>query len=231
MPAALLPALIIAVLFSASITIAAHYLHPPRPWLVYIFKPLTTILILLIALLPGSFLHDAYARLIVLGLLFSLSGDIWLMLPGDRFVPGLASFLLTHLCYAYAFRGGASSPDFALVLVLLFMFASAVVRYLLPGVPKSLRLPVLVYMLAITAMVALAVGSAFIVIDHLSLAAQGARLPRISLAPLWAGLGALLFMASDTMLAINRFRRPFKLAQAAVLGTYFAGQTLIALST
>jgi uncharacterized membrane protein YhhN len=43
--------------------------------------------------------------------------------------------------------------------------------------------------------------------------------------------GALLFVASDSALAWNRFRAEFKSAQAVVLGTYFAAQLLIALST
>jgi len=40
----------------------------------------------------------------------------------------------------------------------------------------------------------------------------------------------VLFLTSDAMLAISRFRRPFMLRDAAVLASYFAGQVLIALS-
>ncbi len=60
--------------------------------------------------------------------------------------------------------------------------------------------------------------------------AVGRSLGSMSAGTAAAAIGALLFMASDAMLAINRFRRPFRLAQAAVLGCYFAGQLLIALS-
>src|SRR3954454_4551267 len=42
----------------------------------------------------------------VAALLFSLAGDVFLMLPGDRFVPGLASFLLAHVLYAVGFLVG-----------------------------------------------------------------------------------------------------------------------------
>ena len=45
-----------------------------------------------------------------------------------------------------------------------------------------------------------------------------------------AAAGAVLFLASDSMLAIDRFRLPFKAAQALVLSTYWLGQWLIALS-
>jgi alkenylglycerophosphocholine/alkenylglycerophosphoethanolamine hydrolase len=46
-----------------------------------------------------------------------------------------------------------------------------------------------------------------------------------------AAVGALLFVASDSALAWNRFKSEFKSAQAVILATYFAAQWLIALST
>src|SRR6059058_5243145 len=42
----------------------------------------------------------------VAALVLSLAGDVFLMLPGDRFVPGLASFLLAHVLYAVGFLVG-----------------------------------------------------------------------------------------------------------------------------
>ena len=90
-----------AILLSALLAIAAHLLH--RPWLIYLFKPLTTLLIFAFALLPGTFPTDNYTRAIALGLIFSLAGDIFLMLPGDYFLHGLVSFLIAHLWYWTAF--------------------------------------------------------------------------------------------------------------------------------
>jgi uncharacterized membrane protein YhhN len=43
-------------------------------------------------------------------------------------------------------------------------------------------------------------------------------------------IGAILFLVSDSVLAINRFAKPFRAAEALLLTTYFAAQTLIALS-
>jgi len=40
-----------------------------------------------------------------------------------------------------------------------------------------------------------------------------------------------LFLASDSVLAVDRFVKPFRAAQAVILSTYFAAQALIALST
>ena len=46
-----------------------------------------------------------FQHLLVTGLAFSLAGDVFLMLKG-YFIPGLASFLVAHLCYIALFRQG-----------------------------------------------------------------------------------------------------------------------------
>ena len=112
-PSRLLP-IIIAVVVSASLTVDGHYVRPRQPALIYLFKPLTTILILTAALIPDTWRNGAYAGLIALGLFFSLLGDILLMLPSDHFVQGLVSFLLAHICYGLAFLSGASARGFGL---------------------------------------------------------------------------------------------------------------------
>jgi uncharacterized membrane protein YhhN len=211
----LLPVVSLTVLLSARLTIAAHYLRPNRPTLFYIFKPLTTILILVVALLPGTFLSDPYARAISLGLLFSLFGDIWLMLPGNRFLFGLVSFLLAHICYIFAFLPGAPAGGFPWAVLPFLIIGGSLLGYLWPALSPSLKAAVSLYVAVIVAMVALAVNRA---------------VGRFSTDTLFAAIGALLFLASDAILAIDRFRRPFHLAQSAILGSYFIGQLMIALS-
>ena len=205
----------LAVVLSAGVTILAHYFLPSRPWLIYFFKPFTTILILVAALLPGTLLADSYARLIALGLLFSLCGDIWLMLPGNRFLYGLFSFLLAHVCYVFAFLTSGPADSFPWMALLLSMIGAIILWYLWPSLPRSLRSAVGLYIAVIVMMAALAASRA---------------IDRLSTGTISAAIGALLFLASDAMLAIDRFRRPFHLARGALLGSYFAGQLMIALS-
>jgi uncharacterized membrane protein YhhN len=50
------------------------------------------------------------------------------------------------------------------------------------------------------------------------------------MAPRLACVGAILFLISDSALALNRFVAKYKGAQALILGTYFAAQWLIAMS-
>ena len=209
-----LPILSIAALVSAGITISGHYLHPARPLLIGIFKPLTTILILTVALLPGTLGSDPYARAIAAGLFLSLIGDIFLVLP-DRFIHGLAAFLLAQIAYIVAFHSGAQAPGFPLAVLVLAGVAAGMLGYLWGALDAGLRLPVSVYVIMIELMTALAIGRS---------------MQQPSTAALLAAIGATLFMCSDAMLAINRFRRPFHWADLGVLATYFVAQLLIARS-
>jgi uncharacterized membrane protein YhhN len=202
------------ILVAALLTIRAEYRGPRR--VVYLCKPLTTVLILALALATGGD-DRAYTVLIAVGLLCSLAGDIFLMLPQDRFIPGLVSFILAHLAYIAAFVRAADRPwsgTSVLTLIPLLAYGLAVFLVLRPHL-GPLTAPVLVYMLVI-----------------LLMAWRAVEYARQSPAPesLAAALGALLFVVSDSALALNRFTRPFRAAQALVLGTYFAAQWLIALS-
>jgi uncharacterized membrane protein YhhN len=203
------------VLLAAFLAIRADY-RGPR-WQHYLCKPLATALIIVIALSRAPDAPHAYAVAIVSGLLCSLAGDIFLMLPADRFIAGLVSFLLGHLAYIVAFSvapGAKLSLRSALLLVPLLLYGAGVFRRLLPHL-GGLAPPVLVYMLVIVAMAWRA----------LDLWAEVRTLGALS-----AALGALLFVASGSLLAFNRFVGKFAAASALVLGTYDAAQWLIALS-
>ena len=203
-----------AIFVAALLTIGAEY-RGPR-WVVYVCKPLATTLILLLALATGGD-DRVYTALIVVGLACSLAGDIFLMLPQDRFIPGLVSFLIAHLAYIAAFVLAADRPwsgTSVLPLLPLLVYGFAVFAILRPHLGQ-LMVPVLAYMIVILLM-------AWWAIEY----ARQYPTP----GPLAAALGALLFVISDSILAVNRFARSFRAAQALILGTYFAAQWLIALS-
>lgn len=184
-----------------------------RQGLVYVFKPLTMVFILAIALQPSSATTPLYRTLVVIALLFSLAGDVFLMLPGDRFLAGLASFLVAHLVYIAAFGSDVADASF-LALLPWLVLALPMYGALLPHL-GSLRLPVALYVTAI-------VGMAW------QATARAQELPQLG-AQL-ACVGAGLFVLSDAVLAWNRFRGPLAGAQPLVLASYFSGQCLIALS-
>lgn len=181
---------------------------------VYVFKPLTTLLILAVAVFAPGPVPVLYRALVVAGLAFSLAGDVFLMLPTDRFVPGLSSFFAGHVLYIAAFSLVAG---FQLSLPPLLPFAvggGIVLRLLWSGL-SGLRVPVVLYVCVIATM------------------GWQALAQWLAVGETWAAcalLGALLFTASDTVLAFDRFRHSFAAAPLAILGTYFPAQWLIALS-
>lgn len=181
---------------------------------VYLFKPLTTSLLLLLAVLLTSEHGAQYQLAIVIGLVCSLIGDIFLMLPGDRFVPGLASFLLAHVAYLVAFTADVPLGTAPVLALPLLALAVPLLRLVWPGL-GALRLPVLVYAAAILLMVWLAWGRSW------TLLTPGA---------MFAAMGATCFMASDAILALDRFHHPMRQAQPLIMTSYVAAQALIALS-
>ena len=214
MPNLALIGLVASALFVAALAIRAHYLEERQRWQVYVFKPLATLLILVLALaLPAA--HAAYQWAIAAGLLFSTAGDVFLMLPRDRFVAGLASFLIAHLCYVWAFGVGVPFAANLLLWLPYFVAGGVVVALIWPGLKPALRGPVLVYVIVIAVMASLAVERWLALGSWVALA---------------AAVGAGLFVVSDGVLAIDRFRWPFRAARALTLATYWAAQLLIALS-
>jgi uncharacterized membrane protein YhhN len=201
-----------AALASALLTIRAEYKGPRLQ--VYVFKPLTVVLIILIALQAKHATASHYVSLVVAGLLCSLAGDVFLMLPRDRFTAGLVSFLVAHVFYVFAFASGARGPSVR-AGVALAVYGASMLGLLWPGLGK-VKAPVVVYVGVILLMAWAALSRAPTTVDG-----GGAS----------AAVGALLFVASDSALAWNRFKGEFRSAQAVVLGTYFAAQWLIALST
>ena len=180
----------------------------------FLWKPLTTGTLVVIAIAAPAPVSSGYRALVVAGLVFSLAGDVFLMLPKDRFLAGLASFLVAHLFYIAAFAG-TTGPQLSLVALLPFLAYGAIVYALLLPHLGRMRIPATLYVLAILAMGWLAAEQWLVF-----------RVP-------WATsalAGATLFAISDSALALNRFRQPFAAAQLVVLSTYYAAQWLIALS-
>lgn len=184
-------------------------------WLNFLFKPLTTALIIVYAWGRGR-RQPGLRRWVLVGLGLSLVGDVALMWP-QGFLLGLGGFLLAHLAYLWAFtreqRFAASPWPFVGYTVL----AAVVLVKLWPGVPAALRGPVLAYVACVVSMAAQSAVVA-IVARGTPAAARGRGL----------ALGGALFLGSDMLLAINRFAAPLPLSGLWILLTYWLGQWLIA---
>ena len=184
----------------------------------FVFKPLTTLLIIGYAW-PRGANAPKQRRLIRIGLILSLAGDVFLLWPKEGFLPGLVAFLLAHLAYIAAFcvpvRLGAKPWVFAVYSLV----AAAILSALWAGVPEALRAPVVAYVVCLATMAAQAL------VWWRSSAAPHAG--DTSLARL-AALGGVLFMASDSLLATTKFAVPLPLASLWILLTYWLAQWCIA---
>jgi len=202
----------VLVFGSALLHIRAEYKGPRVH--VYLFKPLTMVFIILLALQGARPDASLYKYAILAGLGFSLVGDIFLMLPLKRVIVGLVSFLVAHLCYIVAFSANIRLSVSGWLPALFLLYVIIMFAVLFPHLGK-MKLPVLVYELVIVMMAWRAVERWAQIGD------AGALL---------ALAGAILFVISDSAWAINQFVRRYKSAQALILSSYFCAQWLIALS-
>jgi uncharacterized membrane protein YhhN len=212
-------ALTVFLLIRAQFRLSADSGRRAAQWQVYVFKPLSTALVILVAALsfgaPGA--EAGYTVGVLVGLILSLGGDVALMFPSAKaFLVGLVLFLLAHVAYAVVFTAfnGWHSNDLISGIVLLIL-AAVIYRYLEPGLGK-MKGPVIGYMAIISLMVNRAISAFF----------GTAFTPTQA----WLmALGAIAFWVSDLMLAVNRFRRPFERHHLSLV-FYYGGQLLIALS-
>jgi uncharacterized membrane protein YhhN len=177
----------------------------------YFCKPAVMIALVGVALTLDP-THGDRRTWVVVALVLSMLGDVFLMLPRDLFVPGLASFLLAHIAYVVGFRiHGGSTFAWVIAAVGVLAVDTVLARPVLGAVRRrhaDLLVPVVAYMLVISAMVSAVV-------------ATGVAL---------AIAGAVLFFASDTLIAWNRFVRQRPWMPLAIIVTYHVGQTGLVLS-
>jgi uncharacterized membrane protein YhhN len=153
-----------------------------------------------------------------LGILFSLLGDVLLLVPRDRmFILGLVAFLITHICYLLGFQEQLIHPRFWSLILMFFIVLNGV--RLLSRIVSALRgkrqdrlvLPIIVYGLIISLMLAAAMST-------LSDPTWKAG------AALSVSAGAFLFWGSDLMLAWNKFVSPLKSGRFFSILAYHLGQ-------
>ncbi len=159
--------------------------------------------------------------LVVAGLFFSWVGDVLLLFENKGalfFIGGLISFLSTHIFYiAYFLK--IKSPQRSLLrnqpwmAALVAAYGVSLVQFLFPFLGE-MKLPVMLYAAVICTMV----------ICSLHVFTKTNKPSNILFVT-----GAILFAASDSLLAVNKFYKPFANAGMMILFTYCAAQFLIVL--
>lgn len=182
-----------------------------------IFKPL------IIPVLIGYFgsqvknITSGLAKWIILALLFSLGGDVLLMFQSQQdifFLLGLSSFLIAHIFYILFFhkvRVQEQVKSNVAFLAIVIVYYVGLITLLSPHL-GDMKLPVRIYGIIISFMFMLAMHMLFI---------------KNIQAGKWMMIGALLFVISDSVLAINKFYQSFELAGAIIMLTYGLAQLFI----
>jgi uncharacterized membrane protein YhhN len=183
----------------------------------YFIKPL------LIPLLVGYFISQTniitnrFKKWILPALFFSWAGDVLLMFESkDKifFLLGLSSFLLAHIFYIVFFhhvRVKEKVKGNPWLMVAVVIYYAALITLLSPYL-ADMKIPVLVYGVVISFMLMLAMHMLFI---------------KNKSAGKWMMVGALLFVVSDSVLAINKFYQSFAEAGILIMLTYGLAQLFI----
>ena len=183
-----------------------------RKALEYLCKPATLAFLVLVAIALET--DDNVVRAcFVVALVLSLLGDVFLMLPQDLFVAGLASFLAAHLAFVVGlWLDGQTALVFAVGVAVAAIAIAMIGRRILIAVRRGdqpeMAPPVAAYMGVISLMLASAIGTG----EPLAIA------------------GASLFYASDALIAWERFVRPQAWHRLAIIVTYHLAQTGLTLS-
>jgi len=209
-------------LFVALIIAIVDWIAVSKNWrnVEYFAKPAVMIFLLIWLGLTSGF--KGHLIWFALGLAFSLAGDVFLMLPRERFVAGLVAFLLGQLAYIVGFNSTLPRVNLPMLILALLVAGTAfqIYRRIAAGLMSSgnghLRLPVMIYTIVISLMLLSAMLT----------------LVRPEWQPLQALLvagGAFLFFLSDTILAWNKFVAPLPNGRLMDMIAYHLGQLLITL--
>lgn len=193
------------------IAIYANYHHKK---LFYVFKPLTILLIISLCFSERFEVISPYQIYIAWGLLFSMIGDVLLLLPERHFVKAIAAFFVTHVLYIAASVTISGLQLYIFLSIPILIYIAFISYILLPRV-GNLFFPVFLYIAVLFLLLWQATGR------YYTEDSPGAFI---------ALSGITLFIFSDTVLAFNRFVKPVRYAQTIILSSYYFGQTLIALS-
>lgn len=170
----------------------------------FYLKPLTTSILILISAFIYLETESNYQFIILISLLFSLLGDIFL-LKENRFIKGLFSFLLAHIGFTIAFSSFFGFDIYLPPLLILLVVGFIYFFYLLRDL-KEYKIPVLIYFFVIIVMNWQAINPYIIIQNQMFLE---------------IALGSVLFSFSDSIIAYQKFKHSFKGAEFLILSTYW----------
>ncbi|WP_228350918.1 MULTISPECIES: lysoplasmalogenase [Limnobaculum] len=194
-------------MFSGWIYIDAAYRGPA--WQRWVFKPVTMLLMLLWAWQAPEITTFSY--LILFGLLASLIADIIQMFPQDRMLYTIGALFISHLLYTLYFVNPLTLSFYWPLMVILLVVGVAM-ALLLWNRLEDMCWPVVTY-LFITLLMVWAAAEGYITQTN-----------DMSFSQL---IGSILLLIASTIWLTDRYRTPFRAANAVIAVCYFLGHFMV----
>ncbi|WP_426429804.1 lysoplasmalogenase [Winogradskyella sp. HB-48] len=183
----------------------------------YIAKPAIVMSLMFLFIKTSGGISKSIKRITILALGFSVLGDILLMFVNQSphfFTLGLVAFLLAHVMYILVFLKHRNKHKSIIGFVILLLLYASGLFYLLKDSLGDMLIPVIVYMIVILSMATTAfMRKGIINTNSYNL----------------VFIGAIFFMISDSILAVNKFYQPIALSNISIMLTYALAQFLIVL--
>jgi len=208
------------LLFIAVMAVAvADWVAVAKGWkkIEYVAKPITMVLLFGYLALAGGF-RAVSLIFFGLGILLSLAGDVFLMFSDRWFIAGLVAFLLAHVAYIIGLNKpfGELSLLWAIGMgVVLAITAARLLRRIIAGVREKGQPKLVVPVVAYGTVITLMLLSAILTLSRLDWKTSAAGL---------VSVGAILFYASDVILAWNKFVKPINNGRVINMVAYHLGQ-------
>ena len=190
-------------------------------WLDMSTKPLLMPVLMIYYLSSKSQKTSSLSKLMIGALAFSWIGDILLMFQGKLegiFIFGLAAFLIAHVFYIFSYKLArfdvpqSQNRSFINTRIIFLIFIGMALIYMLYPTLGNLLVPVVLY------------TGVIITMGIFALLRRGWTIEK-SFIMVYSG--ALLFIMSDAIIAINKFMNPIVQARLLIMATYIAAQFLI----
>jgi uncharacterized membrane protein YhhN len=209
---------IISVIYFFIGLICIILLNQSAFWTGFIAKALIMPLLMILFLMNINPRENRLHRLMFAGLFFSWAGDVVLEFSkkdGNMFILGLVCFLLAHIMYFTVFliTPGKNSilTNRMYLLLPVIIFGVLLVSYLYADLAE-MRVPVILYAVVILTMLAGALN----------------RIEKVKKESYYLVLaGAILFIISDSSIAVNKFSHQFESSGIVIMSTYVVAQYLI----
>lgn len=191
------------------INIASGFIE--NEWLGYITKPLLMITLGFFYFQLTRPTFNKRDKIVLLALLFSCLGDTFLMFQKHDhiyFLSGLGSFLLAQVCYVILFQQEGKSLYFRWLPFI--SYSCLLLFFLLNNIPGDFKIPIIIYSVVITLMGIRA--------SERKVTDKSYQLVLI---------GAILFILSDSLIALSKFVVNIPFSGLWVMSTYVTAQYLI----